>query len=87
MTWRYACNYKNGERIRSLIKQTDKAKKVTERNSINVLYASEVEHPSKAVANIKNLFETAVNQWMYYPDPDMDNLKHELPIRHIDGGY
>ena len=79
--------YKNGEIIRSLIKQTDKVtKKVTERNSINVLYASEVEHPPKAVGKIKSLFETTVNQWMYYPDPDMDNLEHELPIRHIDGG-
>ena len=80
--------YRNGERIRSLIKQTDKvSKKVTERNSINVLYASEVEHPLKAVVRIKNLFETAINQWMYEPDPDMDNLEHELPIRHIDGGF
>ena len=80
--------YKNGERIRGLIKQTDKiSKKVTDRDSINVLYASETEHPLKAVVNIKNLFETAVNQWLYNPDPDMDNLEHELPIRNIDGGY
>ena len=80
--------YKNGENIRSLIKQTDKVtKKVTERNSINILYATEVEHPLKAVNNIKKLFETAVNQWMYYPDIDPDNPEHEMPIRNIDGGY
>ena len=80
--------YKNGEIIRNLIKQTDRVtKKVTERNSINILYASEVEHPLKAVGNIKSLFETAVNQWMYYPDIDPDNPEYEMPIRNIDGGY
>ena len=80
--------YKDGKTIRELIKQTDKfTKKVTERNSINILYATEVEHPEKAVANIKSLFENAVNQWMYEPSVDPDNPEYEIPVRHIDGGY
>ena len=79
--------YKNGKTIRNLIKQTEKKnKKVTELDEINVLYAPEVEHPLKASEKIKKLFNSTVNQWMYYPDVDLDNFEHEPPIRSIHGG-
>jgi len=74
--------YKNGERIRELIKQTDKiTKKVTERNSINVLYATEVEHPLSTVKIVKSLFRAA----MSHTNPN--DSEHEGPIRNIDGAW